>query len=70
MTAIAHMSHHSLTAGGINGKTAEYVTRQQSLAKDDSAFFAHCTLIKHQTECLMSSVVEIMHRICYTVNSF
>lgn len=64
-----YFSHHSLTAGRINGKVADYITRQPSWVKDDSALFAHCRLIKHQKECLMSSVVEIMHRICLAVNS-
>lgn len=34
--------------------------RQPSRVKDDSALFARCRLIKHQKDCLMSSVVEIM----------
>lgn len=64
-----YFSHHSLTTGRINGKAADYGTRQPSWVKDDSALFPHCRLIKHQKECLMSSVVAIMHRICYAVLS-
>lgn len=64
-----YFSQRSLMAARINGRVADYGTRQPSWAKDDSALFVHCRHIKHQKESLKSSVVAIMHRICYAVLS-